>query len=120
MESGSIIYDEDDVLYGVLPSSSTYCYVKFDRQYDFDIIPHGFEYESANKAYARYLEKIEKHPEYKNDNITFGDSISRRIDFMNENGKRKSKESIEVEIKQVNNVLLEWVKQLESVKSITR
>lgn len=120
VESGSIIYDESDVLYGVLPSTSTYCYIKFDRHYDFDVIPHGFEYESANEAYARYLEKIEKHPEYKNDNITFGDLISRRIGFMDENGKRKSKESIEIEIKQANIVLLEWVKQLESVKLITR
>lgn len=120
IKSGSIIYDESDVLYGISPSISTYCYVKFDRQYDFNTIPYGFEYESANDAYRAYLESVEKHPEYKNDNITFGDAISRRISFIDENGKRKPKETVEREIKMANNLLLEWAKGLEIIKSIKK
>ena len=111
-----IIFDESDTtVYSVLPSISTYCYIKFDKGYNFNSIPKGFEYETANQAYNSYLEWIERQPDAKNDSIVFGDSISRRIDFFDENDKRRPFEDIDKEIKEANKDLLDWVKQLEPI-----
>ena len=119
VESGLIVFEEDDeMVYTLFPSISTYCYVKFNKGYNFVVVPNGFEYETANQAYNSYIEGIKVHPESKNDSIVFGDMITRRIDFMDENGKRRPKEIIEKEIIEVNNELLKWVKQLKPVNEI--
>lgn len=117
IKSGHIVFYEDDMVYTAYPSISTHCYIKFDDAYNFKNIPNGFIYETKEEAYNRHIEYLKKHPEYKeaDKDIVFGDSISRGIYFLDENDKRKSKEIIEKEIKEANEDLLKWVKELKTI-----
>ena len=37
-----------------MPSANTCTYIKFDKHYDFDILPDGFKYEAADEIYSQY------------------------------------------------------------------
>ena len=117
IKSGHIVFYEDDMVYTAYPSISTHCYVKFDGAYNFENIPNGFRYETKEEAYNKHIEYLDKHPEFKeiDKDIVFGDTISRGIYFLDENDKRKSKEIIEKEIKEANEDLLKWVKELKTI-----
>ena len=111
LKDGYAIIEESDMIYAAFPNISTYCYIKFDNSYNFESIPDGFKYETKEEAYNEY----KKYKEQKNIDITFGDSISRLINFFDEDGNRKEKEIIEKEIKEVNKILLNWSKNLKAI-----
>ena len=117
IKSGHIVFYEDDMVYTAYPSISTHCYVKFDGAYNFENIPNGFRYETKEEAFQVHMKYLDKHPELKgiDKNIVYGDSVSRSIYFLDENDKRKSKEIIEKEIKEANEDLLKWVKELKTI-----
>lgn len=117
LKEGYTIFEESDMIYTAFPSISTYCYIKFDNAYNFKNIPNGFVYQTKKEAYEQNMKYIEQHPELKDadKDIVYGDSISRCISFLDENGNRKPKNVIEKEIKDVNKVLLNWSKALESI-----
>lgn len=117
VNSNLIIFDEADIIYSVLPSISTHCYVKFNGTYNFENLPDLFKYESAETSYIEYLKNCEKNPNLKKENMVYGDSITRRIDFLDSNGKRKPFDVIEKEIKEANKSLLIWAKSLEPISN---
>ena len=98
---GYTIFEESDLIYSAFPSVSTYCYIKFDKEYKFKKIPNDFVAELNNKL----INSI------KNDYISL-DYIAKRINFFDENENRKAKDQIDKEIIDTNNILLEWVNSL--------
>ena len=68
----------------------TQVYVLFKKQYHFNTLPEGFIEEISNNR----------------------TSISSRIEFYNELGKRKTRDIVEKEIKEKCNILKNWVEQL--------
>lgn len=86
------IVNQSDVSYDiVMPFMYTMVYIMFDVDYNFDKLPEGFN-------------KID-------DNNVSDYVISKKIYYYND-GKRKSWNDIDKEIKEANDKLLEWVVSL--------
>lgn len=86
----SYIVDKTDEYYTVLkPYSFTSTYIKFDKDYKFNILPNGFTIDEDN-----VLEKI--------------------IEFYDNGIKRKSNE-IQEEINKTNEELLNWALELNNI-----
>lgn len=100
------IRDKDFDYYRDAEVSSTY--IKFDKHYDFDCLPEGFNYETAYEFKER-LSHIE--PVDSDEEIVYGDIIEKTIFYL-ENNKRKSDEIINKEIANANKTLLYWAKKL--------
>ena len=88
------IVNQSDVSYDiVMPFMYTVVYIMFDVDYNFDNLPEGFN-------------KID-------DNSVSDYVISKKIYYYND-GKRKSWNDIDKEIKEANDKLLEWVVSLSN------
>jgi hypothetical protein len=87
----------------------TSTYIKFIQHYNFETLPDGFNYESADDS-KKKISEIEISKE----TVILGDSISKTIYYF-ENDIRKEDEIIEAEIKETNDILLKWAKKLPSI-----
>lgn len=116
INEGYAIYGEDDknVYYSML-NPRTITYVKFDGPYDFESIPEGFEYETAEEAYKEFQILTDTNAIRGADDIVFGDCIRKNINLIDENGKMRTNEEVDKEIEAANKVLLEWSKSLKPV-----
>lgn len=77
---------------------ATYTYVSFDKKYDFEVLPDGFEIDDSGILFS-----IGKFCYYYNNNDT-------KFDF-----NRKSDFEIDNELKKTQNNLLDWSKKLKSI-----
>lgn len=84
-EIGYIINKNEDICNILMPYISTQIYIMFDKNYNFTILPKGF---------------------YKEDNI-----IKKKIEYYLGKTKINSKK-IDKMIREANNVLLEWAREL--------
>ncbi len=114
LKTHDFIYEEKDKLYCVTQSSSTYCYIKFDKHYDFDILPNGFEYETADELYEQHQKNLKEDPDLPTD-IVFGDIIGKTIYLWDYDKKEYIRPSsiIDKEIQESNEELLKWAKELK-------
>ena len=121
LKSHDLIYEESDKLYCINSSANTYVYIKFDKHYDFDILPNGFEYETADELKAHYQKSFKEDPELPNpDGLVFGDAVGKVI-FLWDYDKKcyiRPKEIIDKQIKEANQELLKWAKMLPNIKDI--
>lgn len=115
LKENYVIYEEDDMIHCCMPNITTYTYVMFAKGYNFEKVPEGFLYETAEEQYNRHLKWKEEDPNYQNDNAIFGDHVGKMIMLMDENGKRRPTEEVDREIMDANKILLEWSKKLEPV-----
>ena len=116
IKEGYAIYGEDasNVYYTVLKNGFN-TYIKFDGPYNFETIPEGFTYETAEEAYKKLQILIETDAISESEGIVCGDSISREIKLIDSNGKMRTDEEVNKEIDEANKILLEWSKSLEPI-----
>lgn len=89
----------------------TTVYVKFIKHYDFKSLPEGFIYQTADEL----REEVKKYELQDRTKIVYGDTVSCKIKYF-ENNERRKDEIIEEEIKKANEILLNWVKSLPMVE----
>ena len=71
-----VVKNNNDIIYSVLPSISTHCYVKFNGTYNFENLPDLFEYEGAETSYNEYLKNLNKPKEVKPEPVIESESSS--------------------------------------------
>lgn len=94
------IVDRTDKTFSLIaPRIATRVYIKFIKDYHFEVLPSGFK----------------KEPSYDNRLLDWSktdfDSIGKVISYY-ENNKRRSLNDVQKEIDEYNNLLLEWVRKL--------
>lgn len=82
-----VINENDEYIETLEPYSFTSCYVMFDKQYEFKILPKGF--------------------------VLYPNNIIDRVIYFYENGTKRKTVDIQKEIENVNQILLNWVKELK-------
>lgn len=87
-----VVYEDDKYIDILEPYTFTSCYVMFDKDYHFPDLPQGFK-------------------------ILDNNVIDRVIPFY-ENGIKRSYEDISKEIKEVNDILYNWVINLKKIHKI--
>ena len=89
--------------------AGTGVYISFIEHYNFKSLPNGFMYETADE----FREKVKNYPISEEDKkeLVYGDRVSKIIDYI-ENNKRIDEEIVETQIKESNEILLNWAKSL--------
>ena len=87
-----IVGKDDNYFYHKDEEAASYIYIAFDKEYDFEFLPEGFDY-------TKY------------DNVC---SVNKFCEFF-ENGKRRLDKEIDKELKLSQELLLDWAKKLKDL-----
>lgn len=91
MESSEyyIIKEDSEYIETLEPYSFTSCYIMFDKEYHFENLPDGFS--------------------------LYENNVIDRIIYFYENKNKRKSDDIQKEIEHVNQILLNWIKELKEI-----
>ena len=89
-----LVDKDDNYFYHKDDEAASYIYIAFDKKYNFEFLPEGFDYTDYDNIY----------------------SVNKFCEFF-EDGKRRLDKEIDKELKQSQELLLDWAKKLKDLNA---